>query len=207
MALVLPSAIIPSLAALRLVESADIRAPTRRASGPSHFGLSSDSSEPVWLVAVSRIAKTRDEAILNVAAASPMGTALLDALRPVVQRVAGTVAGSALTLAQMITLFNLSASHVASRRLYDSGLTLPSKLPWPQAKELLAAFLAALTTAVVSESGTRVAARLLQVPQQPVDGDAAMQVDLAAVAAAVCSVVHATWRCTADPCAATSVGR
>ena len=55
-------------------------------------------------------------------------------------------ADQALTGVQITTLFNLSASHVATQRLYNSGLILPSKLSWVDAKALLAALLDGLTT-------------------------------------------------------------
>ena len=87
--------------------------------------------------------QARDDEILHPAAQSPVGIAVLDALRAAVLRVAIAVGGAdpAMSAMQVTTLFNLSASHVATKRLYDGGLTLPSKLPWERAKALLVVLL------------------------------------------------------------------
>ena len=181
---------LPSLLALRLNAlclGADVGAPTKRKAGGSHqghFGLASDSAAPVLLVALSRLLRIRDEALVNNAAASPVGGAVLTALLPVVLRVALTEGGASaeLTGVNALTLFNLSASHVAVQRLYDGGLSLPSRLPWPRAKALLAALLESLTAARLTEPGTRVAELMLRLPPAPLDAEAQAEVDAMATA-------------------------
>jgi hypothetical protein len=152
----------------------------RKAACSGHYGLANDSSLAVRLVALSRLLRARDDEILSPAAQTPVGVAVLAALRDAVLRVALAVGGAdqALTNVQVTTLFNLSASHVATQRLYDSGLSLPSKLPWANAKALLAALLDSLTSARGASVGYRVAQLLGHVPPPPIDTDA--QTDIAA---------------------------
>ena len=127
-----------SLANLRLGDLIDcIDAPTaaatkRKAPCTGHYGLANDSSLAVRLVALSRLMRARDDDILHPAAQSPVGIAVLDALRAAVLRVAVASGGadSAMSEMQVTTLFNLSASHVATKRLYNGGLSRPSKLSW-----------------------------------------------------------------------------
>ena len=97
----------------------------------------------------------RDETTLVGVARSALGQAVLAALRTATLRVALAVGGADPSLgeAQVQTPLNLSASHVAARRLYDGGLSLPSKLPWPQAKALVAALLDALGNARLKALG------------------------------------------------------
>ncbi|MDC0525999.1 hypothetical protein OAO87_03275 [bacterium] len=129
--------------------------------------------------------RARDDEILHPAAQSPVGIAVLDALRAVVLRVAVAAGGadSAMSEMQATTLFNLSASHVATKRLYNGGLSLPSKLSWERAKALLAALLDSLTSARGADVGYRVGERLLQLPAPALDATA--QVDVAAMVSLV----------------------
>jgi hypothetical protein len=154
---------LPSLV-LRL-SALDVGAPKRKASSISsgHFGLANDSSVALALVALSRLVRSRDEPTLAGVARSALGQAVLAALRAATLRVALAVGGADPSLgeAQITTLFNLSASHVAAKRLYDGGLSLPSKLPWPRAKELVAALLDALANARLTQLGYEVGAALV----------------------------------------------
>jgi hypothetical protein len=146
----LPSLILP-------LDALEIGAPKRKASSISsgHFGLANDSSASLALVALSRLVRSRDEPTLTGVARSALGQAILAALRAATLRVAVAVgeADPSLGEAQMATLFNLSASHVAIQRLYDGGLSLPSKLPWPKAKAAVAALLDALGNARLTQLG------------------------------------------------------
>ena len=176
-----PSLVVLRLAALHL--GADVGAPAakRKASGghQGHYGLSSDSAAPVWRVALSRLLRVRDEALVSSAATSPVGSAVLAALLPVVLRVALAEGGASaeLTSVNVTTLFNLSASHVAVQRLYDAGLSLPSRLPWPDAKALLATLFDSLAAVRLTEAGARVAELLLQLPPAALDAGARSDVD------------------------------
>jgi hypothetical protein len=102
-------------------------------------------------------------------------------------RVALTTAGADASLndQSMATLFNLSASTIHAKRLYDGGLSLPSKLPHARAKTLVTAMLDALNAARTSDAGPggRVGIRLMHLPVLPMD--AAIQADVTAVVTAV----------------------
>jgi len=110
--------------------------------------------------------------MLAHAAASPIGAALLDALRAAVLRVAVAAGGAdpGLSATSVETLFNMSGSTFASQARYDSSsLTLPSRLPFGSAKALIRALLDSLAAALfVAEGGTLVG--LLRVlPPRPLD--------------------------------------
>ena len=180
---------MPSLAAL-CINDLDTGAPKRKAPSSSgshqgHYGLASDSSAPVRMVVLSRLMRARDDPILETAARGAIGAGVLHGLRGSVLRVAVAAGGAdpSLTDAQVTTFFNLSASHVASQRLYGGGLSLPSKLPWKNAKALLSALLGALSSALATESGAQVAALLLQSPPPPSMDQAAIAVISKLVAA------------------------
>ena len=171
----------------RLSLTSGVGAPSqkRKAAGRTHDGLSSDSAEPVRLVALSRLLATREDLMLGAALQTPTGQAVAAAVQALVLRVAAAsgVAAAALDAGNVQSLFNLSASHVAQQRLYDGGLMLPSRLPHANAKRLLAALLDALTAERATVVGHRVAQRLLQVPAPAYDAEAAAEV--AALMAAV----------------------
>jgi hypothetical protein len=154
---------LPSL--VLCLDALEVGAPKRKASSISsgHFGLANDSSVALALVALSRLVRSRDEPTLVGVARSALGQAVLAALRAATLRVALAVGGADPSLgdAQITTLFNLSASHIATRRLYDGGLSLPTKLPWPRAKELVAGLLDALANARLTQLGYEVGAALI----------------------------------------------
>ena len=131
-----------------------IGAPRRGA----HFGLVDNSSHPVRLVALSRLVRSNDEATLAAVTTSAVGVALLTALRRITLRVAlaSGRADPTLSETQVDTFFNSPASTVHTKRLYDQQLSLPSKLPQPQAKALLEALLEAIGAAHASPAGARV---------------------------------------------------
>ena len=88
-----------------------VDAPAAKRKGPcGHYGASNDSSFAVRLVALSRLMRVRDEPILDAAAQSPIGVAVLAELRALVLRVAVSVGGAdpALMGVSIATLFNLS---------------------------------------------------------------------------------------------------
>ena len=138
----------------------------------AHWGLSSDGSARLALIAISRLLRTQDEGMLAHAAASPIGAALLDALRAAVLRVAVAAGGAhpGLSATSVETLFNMSGSTFASQARYDSSsLTLPSRLPFGSAKPLIRALLDSLAAALfVAEGGTLVG-MLRVLPPRPLD--------------------------------------
>ena len=181
---------LPSLVLCLELAALDVGAPKRKASSISsgHFGLANDSSVALALVALSRLVRSRDESTLAGVARSALGQAVLAALRTATLRVALAVGGADPSLgeAQVQTLFNLSASHVAARRLYDGGLSLPSRLPWPQAKALVAALLDALGNARLTALGYEMSRALVAGgASSDSDRDANSTPDVAQLVAAV----------------------
>ena len=159
---------LPIAIAFERLQLDDIAAPTKRKSHSAHGGLPRDSSSSISLVAISRLIQVRDESILQVAAAAPIGVAVLAALNAAVLRVALATEladHAAFDESSVQTFLNLSASTVASQHLYQGGLSLPSKLPWPNAKRLLKVMLEALTHARTVGLSTA----LLQLPSPPLD--------------------------------------
>jgi hypothetical protein len=196
---------LPSLA-LRLA-ALEVGAPKRKASSISsgHFGLANDSSVALALVALSRLVRSRDEPTLVGVARSALGQAVLAALRAATLRVALAVGGADPSLgeAQITTLFNLSASHVATRRLYDGGLSLPSKLPWLRAKELVAALLDALGNARLKQLGYEMGAALIaRGASSSSEGGSSSAPDVAQLVAAVEADMAAMLRGPSTPSSA-----
>jgi hypothetical protein len=160
-----------SLAALSI--GAD--APKRRKAGRGVGGLAIDSSSSVRLVVLSRVTGARDLPILEPMAATAVGQALIIGLQGIVLRAAlrAGLASPQMDASNVLTLFNLSGSHVHSQRLYDGGLSLPSRLPHAAARKLLAALLDALAAARSTAGGASVAQMLLLVPAPAYDAQAA----------------------------------
>ena len=150
-----------------------------------HYGLSNDSSVALAFVVLSRLVQSRDDAILQSAASTPVGASILAMLKAVTLRVATSVGGAdaALNEVNMASLFNLSASAIATQRLYNGGLSLPSKLPWPRARALVNALLESVNAARTTDLGARVGVLLLRLPAAALDASA--QADLTALVAAI----------------------
>ena len=158
----------------------------RRAASRGHWGLSSDHSARLSLIALSRLLRTQDEGLLAHVAASPIGAALLDALRAAVLRVAIAAGGAdvGLTATSVDTLFNMSGSTFASASRYNaSSLTLPSRLPFASAKALLRALLDSLAAALLVEEVGSLVALLRILPPRPLEETAH-----AAIAALIATV-------------------
>ena len=84
----------------------------------AHWGLPSDSSDRLSLIALSRLVRSPDLLTVNQVFENPPGVAVLDSLRGVVLRVAVTVGGADLSLTDVnvMSLFNLSGSTFVSQR-------------------------------------------------------------------------------------------
>jgi len=164
----------------------DIGAPKRKAgAGVGHYGLRDDAAAPLMIVVLSRLARARDDGILAPISATPIGVTLLSLLKAAVSRVAVSTGGADPSFNDQSTtsLFNLSASGIASMRIYDGGISLPSKLPWPKARALTLALLESLNSVRTTDLGGRVGILLMTLPALPVD--AAVQSDLVALVANV----------------------
>jgi len=120
----------------------------------THYGVNSDASTPIALIALSRLARTKDDSTIERMAASPLAIALLAALRALTLR-AALAAGfdQGLSDANVSTLFNLPGSSTKYQSQYGDFGSLQSRLPWPQFKRLVSALLDALTTARKSQVG------------------------------------------------------
>ena len=189
--------LLPGLAALRLHALASIdadgegrkRKAKAAANAPprAHWGLSVDSTARLSFIALSRLLRSSDEQQVSQVAASPLGIALLAALRAAVLRVAVEAGGAdpALGETSVATLFNLAGSTFASQSRYDttSGLSLPSKLPWRSVKALVRALLDSLTASLLTPEGSALQRSMLALPFAPLDASA--QASIAALVASV----------------------
>ena len=189
--------LLPGLSALRLHALASIdadgagrkRKAKAAANAPqrAHWGLSVDSTARLSFIALSRLLRSSDEQQVSQVAASPLGIALLAALRAAVLRVAVEAGGAdpALGETSVATLFNLAGSTFASQSRYDttSGLSLPSKLPWRSVKALVRALLDSLTASLLTPEGSALQRSMLALPFAPLDASA--QASIAALVASV----------------------
>lgn len=178
-----PAALSQTLAAISLVSLARTKAdaephPGNKRKAPTvpraHWGLASDSSERLNFVALSRLTRSGDKPFLAQAAGSPIGVAVMDALRDLVLRVAVTVGGAdhSLNATSVATLLNLSGSSFDRASRYDSSsLTLPGKLPFRNAKALIRSLLDALTASLITTDGSTVSRLLLRIPPATLDDD------------------------------------
>ena len=157
----------------------------RKAPSGAHYGISNDSSELIATIVLSRLTRTRESSILGASAMSPVGIALLASLRAVVQRVAiaSGLADAAFSEANATSLFNQSGSTVAKKKLYDGGLSLPSRLPWTAAKTVVVALLESLADLRTTTLAASIGNQLISLPAAPLN--AAAVADVAALATQV----------------------
>jgi hypothetical protein len=151
----------------------------------AHYGVNADASTPIGLIALSRLARTKDASTLERMASSPFGVALLTALRSLTLRVA-LAAGfdRGLSDANVIALFNLPGSSTKYQSQYGDFGSLQSRLAWLQYKRLVTALLEALTTARQGQVGYGPGQLMLtSFPATPLD--AAGQTAIATLATAV----------------------
>jgi hypothetical protein len=152
----------------------------------AHWGLPSDSSDRLSLIALSRLLRTQDMITLNQVFSSPLGPAILSPLQSIVLRVATTAGGADLSLTDVnvSSLFNLSGSSFISKKRYEeTSLSLPGKLPHPNAKALVKAMLDALAASVITPNGSKLMRQLIAIPLPLLDEQ--MQATIAAVMASV----------------------
>ena len=157
---------MPSLHALSFLDVA--------ATG-AHYGVSSDASTGIGLIALSRLMRVKDAQILESVAASPLASAVLAALRASVLRVAVAAAGvgPGLSEANVATLFGLPGSSTKYLSQYGSFGSLQSRLLWPRFRQVVTALLDALTSARQGPIGSDVGQMLLtSTPGAPLDAGA-----------------------------------
>ena len=135
-------------------------------TGAAHYGVNSDASAALYIIALSRLVRAKDEATLRRVVSSPVGVAVLAALRTLMLRVASSAdgPGSQLNETNISTLFNLSGSSTKYESQYGSFGSLQSRLPWSQFKRLVSALLEALTAARQGQIGYAVGQLLLAAP-------------------------------------------
>jgi len=151
----------------------------------AHYGVNADASTPIALIALSRLARTKDDSTLERMASSPFAIALLTALRTLTLR-AALAAGfdQGLSDANITALFNLPGSSTKYQSQYGDFGSLQLRLPWPQYKRLVTALLEALTTARKSQVGYAPGQLMLTTsPTAPLD--AAGQTAIAALVTVV----------------------
>ena len=191
---------MPSLHALSLKEVA--------ATG-AHYGVSSDASTAIALIALSRLMRVKDAQILESVAASPLASAVLAALRASVLRVAAVAAGvgPGLSEANIATLFGLPGSSTKYQSQYGGSFgSLQSRLPWPRFRQVVTALLDALTSARLGPVGSTVGQMLLtSTPGAPWDAGA-VQSAQSAIAALIAVLEPAMKARLASTAGASSAG-
>ena len=165
-------------------DAPDGRHGNRKASNiiRAHWGLPSDSSDRLSLIALSRLLRTQDMITINQVFSSPLGPAILSSLQSIVLRVATTVGGADLSLTDVnvTSLFNLSGSSFITKKKYEeTSLSLPGKLPHPNAKTLVKAMLDGLAASVITPDGSKLMRQLIAIPLPLLDQQ--MQTTIAAV--------------------------
>ena len=94
----------------------------------------------IKLIILSRLLHTRDEPRLQTASMSGVGIAVSNALKRVV-----LAAVPSLTLQSVDILFNTVGATLSRQTQYNALLSLPDRLPWPQARQLYSSLLDAAT--------------------------------------------------------------
>ena len=150
----------------------------------AHYGVNSDASTPIALIALSRLLRAKEDTLERVSA-SPLAIATLTALRSLTLRVA-LAAGfdQGLSDANITALFNLPGSSTKYQSQYGDFGSLQSRLPWPQYKRLVTALLEALTTARKSQVGY-VAGQMMLTTSPTAPLDAAGQTAIVTLVTAV----------------------
>ena len=141
----------------------------------AHYGVSSDASTAIGSIALSRLMRTKDEITVGRAATSPLGIAVLAALRGVLLRVALASGGvdASLSEANVASLFNLPGSSTKYQSQYGNFGALQSRMPWQTFRQLVSALLEALTAARKDQVGYQVGYRLIaSTPTSPLDESA-----------------------------------
>ena len=167
--------LVPSLAALRVVDA--VGAPKKQKKALTtedslkrygHHGLAKDSSSALSLIVLSRIVQATDEEIVQDAARTATGAAILAATRAMLLRVvkATPAAGVApgFSTQSVTTLFAMAGSTIKTSRQYNGGLSLPSLLPHAKADVLVGALLESVSAVRLTELGIRLGAVLLKSP-------------------------------------------
>ena len=158
----------------------------------AHYGVSSDASAALQLIALSRLVRTKDNATLQRVASTPVGAAVVTALRALTLRVASPAdgLGSQLNDANLLTMFNLPGSSTKYESQYGSFGSLQSRLSWPQYKALVSALLEALTASRRGQIGYAVGQMLLAAtPTTALNAEG--QAAIAALVAAIEPTMHA----------------
>ena len=147
----------------------------------AHWAVNSDANMPISLIALSRLARSKDESTARRMASSPIGTATLAALRAIVVRVALSVGIDGFSDANAASMFQLHGSATKYKTQYGDFGSLQGRLPWKRFKEFVASFLQAMTAARQTGTvGYVVGQRMMSgAPDTPVNADA--QTEIAAL--------------------------
>ena len=145
-----------------------------------HYGVNSDASTAIGSIALSRLMRTKDDGTVGRAATSPLGTAMLVALKGVLLRVAFASGGvdPNLSDANITSLLNLPGSSTKYQSQYGNFGALQSRLPWQTFRQLVSALLEALVAARKDQVGYQVGYRLIaSTPTLPLDKSARVAID------------------------------
>ena len=109
----------------------------------------------IKLIILSRLLHTRDEPRLQTASMTGIGIAVSNALKRVV-----LAAVPSLTLQSVDILFNTVGATISRQTQYNALLSLPDRLPWPQARKLYSSLLDAATSTRALPIGATIEALL-----------------------------------------------
>jgi len=128
---------------------------TRRKRGATGGERHDSGRMSIKLILLSRLMHTRDEPRLQGAAMTAVGIAVLNALKRVV-----LAAAPSLTTQSVDILFNTVGATLSRQTQYNALLSLPDRLPWPQARTLYSSLLDAATAVRALPVGATVEALL-----------------------------------------------
>ena len=109
----------------------------------------------IKLIILSRLLHTRDEPRLQTASMTGVGIAVSNALKRVV-----LAAAPSLTRQSVDILFNTVGATLSRQAQYNALLSLPDRLPWPQARKLYSSLLDAATAVRALPIGATIEALL-----------------------------------------------
>ena len=134
-----------------------VGAPRKRAS-TGHGGARIDSGQHTMAaILLSRVLKTTDDSVLGGAASAPYAITLLQQLRGLFLAMARREGSTALEAAQVQTLFSMAGSTILSRQAYGTLLSLPCRLPFDRAQDLVRRLVEAVTAVRATDEGAQLA--------------------------------------------------
>ena len=100
-------------------------------------------------------AASKVDSVLGGAASAPYAITLLQQLRGLFLAMARREGSTALEAAQVQTLFSMAGSTILSRQAYGTLLSLPCRLPFDRAQDLVRRLVEAVTAVRATDEGAR----------------------------------------------------